>query len=302
MAFQVAAGWQNLSQGNFSPAIFSQKVQKFFRRESVVEDITNTDYYGEIADFGDTVRIIKEPTIIVAPYARGTTVQHQNLVDDELTLTVDQANYFGFKVDDIENKQAHVNWEDLATSSGAYSLKDAFDREVLTYMIAQVPTAGQYGTLGAALDVGFGSGEISPLTVLNRHKRLLDENNVPTDNRWVVAPPIFWELAQDESSKLIGIDWQSSASSDSILRNGKLLNGMIRGFTPYQSNNVPLDSSSQYQVLSGHMSSTASASQIAKVETMRDPNSFADIVRGMHMYGRKVLRTNAIMLTHFTVD
>jgi hypothetical protein len=248
------------------------------------------------------VHIIKEPTITIAPYARGTNVVPQDLVDDELTLTVDQANYFSFLVDDIENKQSHVNWEDLSTSSGAYSLKDGFDSEVLTYMIGQVPTAGQYGTLGAALDVGFGSSEISPLAVLNRHRRLLDENNVPTDNRWVVAPPIFWELAQDESSKLIGVDWQSSAASDSILRNGRVLNGMIRGFHPYQSNNVPLDSSSQYQVLSGHMSSTSTASQIAKVEKLRSQNTFGDIVRGMHMYGRKVLRTNALMLTHFTVD
>ncbi len=132
MAFQVAAGWQNLPNGNFVPTIFSQKVQKFFRKESVVEAITNTDYYGEIAEFGDTVQIIKEPTITVAPYARGTTVLPQALADDNLTLVVDQANYMSFKVDDIENKQSHVNWEELATSSGAYSLKNAFDAEILT--------------------------------------------------------------------------------------------------------------------------------------------------------------------------
>lgn len=93
MPFQNAAGWNNLPNGNFSPTIFSQKVQKFFRRESVVEAITNTDYYGEIAEFGDTVRIIKEPTIIVQPYARGTTVLPQALADDDFSLTVDQANY-----------------------------------------------------------------------------------------------------------------------------------------------------------------------------------------------------------------
>lgn len=78
--------------------IFSQKVQKFFRRESVVEAITNTDYYGEISEFGDTVYIIKEPIITVAPYARGTLLLPQALADDQLSLTVDQANYFAFKV------------------------------------------------------------------------------------------------------------------------------------------------------------------------------------------------------------
>lgn len=302
MAFQTAPGWGNLPNGNFVPQIFSQKVQKFFRKESVVEAITNTDYFGEISDFGDTVFIIKEPEITVAPYARGTTILPQDLVDDELSLTVDHANYMAFQVDDIEAKQSHVNWEALATSSGAYKLKDTFDAEVLDYMTDQVTTALQYGTAGAPLDMGFGSGEISPLSILNRLRRLLDEQNVPTDNRWVVGPPLFWELVQDESSKLVGVDWQSSNGSESLLRNGKVLNGKIRGFTPYQSNNMPLDASGNNLVMVGHMSSTSTASQIAKVEKIRNPNSFSDIVRGLHMYGRKVLRTNALARSSFTVD
>lgn len=301
MAFQVAAGWQNLPNGNFVPTIFSQKVQKFFRRESVVEAITNTDYYGEISEYGDTVRIIKEPTITVAPYARGTTTLPQSLADDDFSLTVDQANYFAFKVDDIENKQAHVNWEELATSSGAYSLKDTFDKEVLSYMIGQAASANIYGTLGSPNTVGFSSGNVSPLATLNRLSRLLDEQNVPSDNRWCVAPPIFWEKMADETSKLIGIDWQSSNSDQSILRNGKILNGLIRGFDCYRSNNVPLDSNSHYQCLVGHMSSTATASQIAKVEKYRDPNSFADVVRGLHMFGRKTLRTVALGPSHMII-
>lgn len=205
-------------------------------------------------------------------------------------------------MDDIENKQSHVNWEELATSSGAYSLKDTFDREVLTYMISQVDSGNVYGTLGSPKTVGFASGNTSPLAVLNRLSRLLDEANIPSDNRWCVAPPVFWEKVADESSKLIGIDWQSSNGSESILRNGKVLNGLIRGFDCYRSNNMPLDSSSQYQLLVGHMSSTATASQIAKVEKFRDPTSFADVVRGLHMFGRKTLRTTALGLTHFLVS
>lgn len=305
MAFQVAPGWQNLPTGAFVPQIFSQKVQKFFRRESVVEAITNTDYYGEISEFGDTVFIIKEPVITVAPYARGTLILPQALADDQISLTVDQANYFAFQVDDIENKQAHLNWEELATSSGAYSLKDTFDKELLTYMVGQVSATTPdmvYGTAASPLTVGFASGNISPLSVLNRHMRLLDEQNIPSDNRWCVAPPVFWEKAADESSKLIGIDWQSSNSSESILRNGRVLNGLIRGFDPFRTNNMPLDVDSQYQIMSGHMSSTATASQIAKVEKYRNPNSFADVVRGLHMFGRKTLRPTAMALTHFIVS
>ena len=112
----LASGYQNLPSGNWVPAVYSQKVQKFFRRASVVEDITNTDYAGEIENFGDTVKIIKEPTITVRDYARGQTVDTQILADDQITMTVDQGSYFAFKVDDIEERQSHVNFEALATS------------------------------------------------------------------------------------------------------------------------------------------------------------------------------------------
>ena len=105
-----AAGYQNLPSGNWAPAIYSQKVQKFFRRASVVEDITNTDYAGEIENFGDTVNIIKEPSITVNDYARGQTVNTETLADDQIQLTVDQGSYFAFKVDDIEERQSHVNF------------------------------------------------------------------------------------------------------------------------------------------------------------------------------------------------
>lgn len=159
-----------------------------------------------------------------------------------------------------------------------------------------------YGSAASPLTVGFAGGNISPLAVLNRLNRLLDEANVPSDNRWCVAPPVFWEKMQDETSKLVGIDWQSSNSPQSILRNGKILNGQIRGFDCYRTNNMPLDSSSHYQLMCGHMSAAATASQIAKVEKFRDPNSFADVVRGLHMFGRKVLRTVALGISHFDVS
>ena len=97
MAISSSAGYTNLPSGNFLPEIYSQKVLKFFRKASVVEDITNTDYTGEIENFGDTVRIIKEPTISVSSYARGSAVNTQDLADDEIQLTIDKANAFALK-------------------------------------------------------------------------------------------------------------------------------------------------------------------------------------------------------------
>ena len=131
MAFSAAAGHGNLPNGNFSPVIYSKQVQLAFRKASVVEAITNSDYFGEIAQMGDSVKIIKEPEITVKSYARGTTITPQDLDDEDFSLTIDKANYFAFKVDDIEEAHSHVNFGSLASDRAAYRLSDQFDQDVL---------------------------------------------------------------------------------------------------------------------------------------------------------------------------
>jgi hypothetical protein len=96
MAFPSAGGYGNLPNGNFSSVIYSKKTQGAFRKATVVGDISNSDYFGEIASQGDTVKIIKEPEISVSAYQRGTQISTQNLDDEDFTLVVDKANYFAF--------------------------------------------------------------------------------------------------------------------------------------------------------------------------------------------------------------
>ena len=108
MAFASASGYNNLPNGKFSPVIYSQKVQKAFRKNSVVEDVTNTDYMGEIANYGDSVKIIKEPDITINKLERGTSVAKQDLSDADFSLIIDQAQYFMFSIDDIEANSVPV--------------------------------------------------------------------------------------------------------------------------------------------------------------------------------------------------
>ena len=299
MAISKSAGYDNLPSGNFLPIIYSQKVQKFFRTASVVEDITNTDYAGEIEAFGDTVNIIKEPTISVSSYTRGGQINIQNLADDQLQLTVDQANAFAFKVDDIEERQSHVNFEALATSSGAYALKDAYDENVIAAMESGAGTT--IGSDGSGTDTGFGSSETDPLEIMANASKRLHGNDVPFENRWFLASPEFYEALASSSSKLLDASVTGDAASP--LRNGRVMDGLIQGFRCYMTNNFAASSTSNYfKVLFGHMSSTATANAIAKTEVVRDPDSFADIVRGLHVFGRKVLRTEALMVRHLLID
>ena len=134
MAFPKEAGHGNLPNGNFSAIIYSKQVQLAFRKSTVVGDITNSDYFGEIANQGDTVKIIKEPEISVSEYKRGTQVSAQDLDDEDFSLVIDKANYYAFKMDDIEEAHSHVNFMQLATDRAAYRLSDNYDQEVLAYM------------------------------------------------------------------------------------------------------------------------------------------------------------------------
>jgi len=350
MAFASASGYTNLPNGNFSPVIYSQKVQKEFRKTSVVEDITNTDYTGEISQFGDSVRIIKEPEITVSTYARGTTLATQDLADADFTMIVDQANYFQFSIDDIEAAHSHVNFMDLATDRAAYRLADTFDSEVLGYLSGWTGGAGSWARRTAAngtkadttadadellggnklditdfggTDLGVlsevtsipmaangGAGAItSPLALLNRIARKMDQANVDQDGRWVVLDPVMIELLMDEDSKFVDRDF---GGGDEI-RNSRMGGNLVRGFRVYKSNNLPYvgtgpdttasgGSEDNFGVIvAGHDSAIASAQQLNKTETFRSPDTFSDIVRGMQLYGRKILRPEAIFTANYNV-
>ena len=299
MAISKAAGYDNLPSGNWLPVIYSQKVQKFFRTASVVEDITNTDYAGEIDNYGDTVNIIKEPTISVSSYTRGGAINIQNLADDQLQMVVDQANAFAFKVDDIEERQAHVNWEALATSSGAYALKDSYDENVIAAMVSGAGTT--VGSDGSGTDTGFDTSETDPLNIMANCAKRLNGNDVPMDNRWFLGSPEWYEQLAQSSAKLLDASVTGDAASP--IRNGRVMDGLVQGFKLYMTNNFAASSTSNYyKILWGHMSSTATANAIAKTEVVRDPDSFADIVRGLHVFGRKVLRSEALMIRHVLID
>lgn len=343
MAFTSASGYTNLPNGVFSPVIYSKKVQMAFRKKAVAQDITNSDYFGEIANFGDSVRIIKEPEITVFDYARGAKIVPQDLVDSDFTLVVDRSTAWAFKVDDIEKSQSHINWAPMAQDRAGYKLADDYDRDILGYtggyqfsrdtglwtarttavgtkaqatagadelLAVNTLTKSAFSSTGTgtfSVPVGVsGTFDATPLQVLNRMSRLLDEQNVDKADRWVVVDPIFLELLSDENSKLVNNDYNGNQNAGDQLRNGKIASAPIRGFTVYASNNLPTvgtgagtiataGSNANYGVIiAGHKSAVATAEQMAKTETLRAADTFGDIVRGMHLYGRKILRPESL--------
>jgi len=347
----------NLPNGNFSPVIYSKQVQLAFRKSTVVGDITNSDYFGEISNQGDTVRIIKEPEISVSEYKRGTQITAQDLDDEDFSLVVDKANYYAFKMDDIEEAQSHVNFMDLATSRAAYRLADQYDQECLGYLSgysqgslhavagtlnttangtkALTSASDGSGSTGAELlaentltsasfghinspgsnnaipvanlpngATSIGTANCTPMMIVNRFNRLLNQQQVDTQDRWLVIDPVFMEQLADEHSKLVNADY-----ADASVKNGLTLSNLA-GFRVYVSSNLPsvgsgagtaaaMNNTNYGVIVAGHGSAVATAEQISKTETYRDPDSFADIVRGMHLYGRKILRPEAIVTAKY---
>jgi hypothetical protein len=300
----------NTPTGNFSPTLFSQRILMFFRTASVVEGITNNDYYGELGSYGDTVRIILEPVISVTAYTRGQTVTSEALVDNEITLEISKANKFQFQVDDIEMKLSHVNWESLATSSATYALKNAYDNEVLTFMAASAK-AGQYladsatadgvidlvadqaTAIAAPITLGHGGGaQVDPLNLLSKLSLVLDEAEVPEEGRYAVVSPRFLELLARTDSKLLSTDYNQGEGG---LKNGLVMNGKLRGFSLYKTNNTPKHTTGTGDlIIAGHMSAVAAVSCIDKIEKIRAEGTFADIVRGLHVYGRGVVHEESL--------
>lgn len=298
----------------FLPSVYSKKVLNFFRKASVVEAITNTDYAGEISAFGDSVKIIKEPVISVSDYTRGSDTTATKLTDQELTLVVDSAKAFKFIVDDIESNMSHVNWKEVASSSAAYALRDSYDAAVIANMFSGLSASSPDHVIGSdsstadatmthatnSVDLlGSDGTGVDALDLMARMSRLLDDQNVPEEGRWFVAGPQFYEELAKSSSKMLSVDYNAGQGS---LRNGLVSSGKLRGFDMYKSNNIASTSNATGKVLAGHMSAVATANTILSTEVLRDPSSFGDIVRGLHVYGSKVLRDEALVGAFYVID
>lgn len=274
----------------------------------------------------------------------------QDLQDEDFILTVDRANSFNFKIDDIEKMQSHVDWMDMAADRAGYRLKERYDADILGYMsgfertdtpssvswaarttsvgtkawttadsdellAANKLTRASFVSGGSSSDsivVGTkGTYDVTPLELINRMVRRLDELNVPEEGRFIVIDPVFVEKLTDENSKLINSDYNPGADQ---LTNGKLIAGTLRGFSVYKSNSLPYlgtgpgtidanGSSANYGVIvAGVKSACATAQMLTKTETYRDTNSFADITRGLQVYGRKILRPEGLLRAIYNVN
>ena len=268
---------------SFIPEIWSATMLSSLKKALVYAQpgVVNRDYEGEIRNGGDTVRIksLNRPTI--GTYTKNsTTISPETLTDAQRALLIDQAKYFAFEVDDIDAAQSPGGDLEEALREAAYGLRDVADQYVAAlYTGAQ--SANQIGTVSVT------TGALA-YTQLRKLATKLDEANVPQEGRYAIVPPWYHGLLLEED-KFVRVD--ASGTSEG-LRNGIV--GHALGFDIMKSNNAPLVTGDDYAVMAGHPSAISYAEQIAKVEAYRPEDGFSDAIKGLHVYGAKLVRPDSI--------
>jgi hypothetical protein len=304
MVYPVSPGRPNYS-GNFIPEIWSGKLIENFYDATVLAAISNTDYEGEIRQFGDTVNIRTSPEITLRTYVKGQTLTVENPDKPKIQLLIDKGEYFACVEDDVDKVQSDIGMMDLWSKDASEKMKIRIDQRVLTDMLPDIDslnkgaTAGRIsgtfnlGTTGAPITVtkDGASTTVPVVDLLVDMGTVLDEANAPEQNRFVVIPAKMAGLIKKSELK----DASLSGDGTSILRNGRL--GMIDRFTVYVSHNLRNSgsgSSKQFSIIAGHKMGFTFASQMTNMETLRSESTFGNIIRGLQVYGYKVTKGEAL--------
>lgn len=284
-----------MSINRFKPEIWSAQLLVALRKALVYASpsIVNKDYEGEIAEYGDTVRItsISRPT--VGNYVpNSTVVTPEQITDSQRTLVIDQAKYFAFGVDDVDARQARGNVMTQAADEAAFALADVIDQYVASFYTG-VQSANALGSItvnSATTPTDMYDKVLVPLKIR------LDKANVPTQGRYVVINPDGHGCLLRDARFIKA----NEAGTDTGLRNG--LVGRAAGFDINLSNNTPNTSGSEFVYQGGTNAALSFAEQINKTEAYRPQTAFEDAIKGLALYGAKLTRPDGIATALVTVS
>ncbi|MFM9904816.1 MAG: P22 phage major capsid protein family protein [Pyrinomonadaceae bacterium] len=248
-------------------------------------NVCNRDYEGEVREAGNTVKIGSIGDVSIGDYEKDTDIADPEvLTDDDQSLLIDQSKYFNFYVDSVDRAQQNVNVLDEAMRRSAWGLRAAADAFLAAAMELAVPTDNKIGSIATPI-VPTKANAYEYLVDLGV---LLDEANVPIDGRFVVVPAWFHGLLLKDDRFIKA----GTRRSDTALANGEV--GEAAGFSILKSNNVPNTTGTKYKIMAGHSIATAYVEQIVDLQTYQPEKRFGDAVKGLHVYGAKVVRPTAL--------
>jgi hypothetical protein len=294
MPYPIAAGSGLPAYDAFIPELWSGKLIEKFYDATVLAQIANTDYEGEIKNHGDTVHIRTIPSVTVRNYQRGTPLQTERPDAPEVELQIDKGKYFQAELDDVAKVQTDMDMLNLWSQDASEQMKIAVDGDVLN-VIGPDAVAANKGAAAGRISQSINLGTTGAPVLLSSANvidwivdqgQVLDEQNVPETGRWLVLPSWITSLIKKSDIRNASI----SGGDQSLYRNGRI--GEIDNFTIYKSNVLTsvVDGTRRcFRPLAGHRNALTFASQMTKMETLRSQSSFADIVRGLQIYGFKVV-------------
>lgn len=305
-----------LQANGFIPEIWSGKLVEKFYASTVLSAISNTDYQGEITNQGDKVKIRTKPTITIRDYRADGDLAIDRPEGSIVELSIDQGKYFNLILDDVMEVQSDLNllsmWSDDASEQFKITVDTAVLKGILNGAAATTNRGAAAGAISGGINLGVtstgplaltaaaASNKVDILDLLLRMGQALDEQNIPETGRWVVLPT--WAATLIKKSELRQA--YLSGDSTSILRNGRL--GMVDRFTIYTSNLLPSGTagglaSGEYVIYAGHAHGLTFASQFTKLETIRSERTFGTLLRGLQVYGYKVVDGKALTQAIVTV-
>lgn len=308
--YPVGSTANAFAANGFIPEIWSGKLVEKFYASTVLSAISNTDYEGEIKNQGDKVRIRTKPTITISDYRADGQLSLQRPEGSVVDLLIDKGKYFNTILDDVMDVQSDLNALSMWSDDAAEQMKITIDSAVLAGILngatATTNRGAAAGKISTNINLGVTSsgplavvarspstGQVEIVDVLLRLGQVLDEQNIPEQGRWVVLPA--WAATLIKQSELR----QAYLSGDgtSMLRNGRI--GMVDRFTLYVSNLLPNGvagglAAGEFAMYAGHAHGLTFASQVSKVETLRSEQTFGTILRGLQVYGYKVIDGTAM--------
>lgn len=275
-----------MSVQNFIPTVWSAILLAALDKELhyAQEGVVNRDYEGEIANQGDKVKINSIGDVTIGSYAKNTDITAvETLTSSSQELTIDQAKFFNFAVDDIDAVQTKPKVMQEAMRRAAFGFADAADQYVAGLMKDAIGADNTIGTTNSPkTDLGTAGKAYEYLVDL---AVILDKSNTPRNGRFVIVPPWF-HGALLKDSRFVS---SGSAAADERLLNGFI--GEAVGLRVLKSNNVPsATATTVFRIIAGHYVATSYAEQIVEMEAYRPEKRFGDAMKGLHVYGAKVVR------------
>jgi N4-gp56 family major capsid protein len=280
-----------MALNNFIPTLWGARLLENLNKalRFAQAGVVNRDYEGTIQALGDSVKINSIGRVTVGDYAKNTNIgDPETLSDGQTTLTITQSKYFNFQIDDVDRAQQAPKVMDAAMRESAYAINNTIDQFVAGFY-TDAATTNLIGTDASPKTVGLGGSDAQAYNLIVDAKTALDVANVPDDGqRWIIVPPwIEGLLLKDERFVKFGTPAQDE----------RLLNGQIRqvsGFNVMTSNNVNNTADTKHKLMFGHPMAISFALQINNVEAYRPEKRFADAVKGLTLYGGKVVRPDAL--------